>query len=156
MNGPVSMNDDEIITAGDPLPRIRDAQPLDGREVHVVFEDGRTKKVDLAPALASRRVYIPLRNDDELFRSMWISEHRNAIEWPGGLDFSALWLSNLPSVDFGNADFREAMDKLDMSLDGMAAQLEIARRLVADYRKDKPIPRHIALATRYLVEHHVP
>jgi hypothetical protein len=37
----------------------------------------------------------------------------------------------------------------------MAAALEISRRLVADYRKDKPIPRHIALATRYLIEHHV-
>ncbi|MFB9952628.1 hypothetical protein ACFFP0_27600 [Rhizobium puerariae] len=40
-----------------------------------------------------------------------------------------------------------------MSLEGMASALEISRRLVADYRKDKPIPRHVALATRYLVEH---
>ncbi|GAC1045900.1 hypothetical protein [Rhizobium sp. No.120] len=30
--------------------------------------------------------------------------------------------------------------------------LDISRRLVADYRKDKPIPRHIAFATRYLVD----
>ena len=35
----------------------------------------------------------------------------------------------------------------------LASTLEISRRLVADYRKAKPIPRHIALATRYLVEH---
>jgi hypothetical protein len=45
------------------------------------------------------------------------------------------------------------MDELTLSLDGMAAQLGIARRLVADYRKDKPIPKSIALAVRYLVEH---
>jgi len=40
-----------------------------------------------------------------------------------------------------------------MSLDGMAIALDISRRQVASYRKDKPIPRHIALAARYLVEH---
>jgi len=44
------------------------------------------------------------------------------------------------------------MDALQMSLDGMAARLGIARRLVADYRKDKPIPKTVALATRYLLE----
>ena len=36
-----------------------------------------------------------------------------------------------------------------------ALALDISRRLVADYRKDKPIPRHIAFATRYLVDQHV-
>ena len=44
------------------------------------------------------------------------------------------------------------MDRLHLTLDGMAARLGVARRLVADYRKDKPIPKHIALATRYLLE----
>lgn len=155
MNGTASINDDDIIAVGDPLPRIAGAEPLDGRKVHVRFEDGASKVVDLAPALASRRVYIPLRDDDTLFRTLRVSEYRNAIEWDGGLDFSAIWLDRLPAVDFDNAAFRQAMDELDMSLDGMAAQLEISRRLVADYRKDKPIPRHIALATRYLVEHQV-
>jgi len=47
------------------------------------------------------------------------------------------------------------MDELGNSLDGMAAALQISRRLVADYRKDKPIPRHIAFATRYMLEHRV-
>jgi hypothetical protein len=44
------------------------------------------------------------------------------------------------------------MDDLEMSLDGMAAMLGTARRLIASYRKDKQIPNAIALATRFLVE----
>ncbi|CDZ30463.1 DUF2442 domain-containing protein [Neorhizobium galegae] len=148
------MKDREIVTVGGPLPRIVDAELLDGRKVRIVWEDGETKVVDLAPALESRRIYIPLRHDDELFRQMRVSEYRNALEWPGeDLEFSAVWLAALPSITFDNGDFRNAMDELGMTLDGMASALEISRRLVADYRKNKPIPRHVALATRYLVEH---
>ncbi|MGK6314990.1 DUF2442 domain-containing protein [Neorhizobium sp. DT-125] len=136
------------------MPRIAEATPLDGRKVRIVWDSGEAKIVDLAPALESRRIYIPLRQDDALFTRMAVSEDRNALEWPGeDLEFSAVWLAALPSVTFDNRDFRNAMEKLGMSLDGMASALEISRRLVADYRKDKPIPRHVALATRYLVEH---
>ncbi|MGW6778972.1 DUF2442 domain-containing protein [Brucella pseudogrignonensis] len=152
MNGNVSIHDD-IITVGDKLPRLRSASPLDDRKVRVTFDDGETKIVDLAPALESKRVYLPLRTDDELFRSLHVSEYRNSIEWNDDLDFSAMWLKRLPSVEFSNVDFRNAMEELGMTLDGMAAALEVSRRLIAEYRKDKPIPRHIGLATRYLVEH---
>jgi len=153
MNGNASIQDDDIVSVGEPLPRLASAVPLDGRKIKVEFEDGRQKTVDLAPALESRRFYIPLRDNDDLFRSFRISEYRNAIEWSGDLDFSAAWLDRLPSVEFDNSDFRDAMEQLGMTLDGMAAALQISRRQVADYRKDKPIPRYIGLATRYLVEH---
>lgn len=155
MNGTVSIREDDIVTVGKPLPRLLDAMALEGRKVRVTFEDGRTKVVDLKAPLESRRFYKPLRDDDALFRSFRISEYRNALEWNGDLDFSALWLEALPSIEFSNADFRAAMDDLGMTLDGMAAALEVSRRLIADYRKDKPIPQHISLATRYLMEHRV-
>lgn len=156
MNGtiPTDADDDEFISVGSPLPQIAEATPLDGRRVHVRFTSGDEKTVDLAPALASRRIFIPLREDDALFRQMTIGAFGTALEWPGpDLEFSAVWLDDLPPATFSNAEFRDAMDRLGFSLDGMAAALEISRRLVADYRKAKPIPRHIALATRYLVEH---
>ena len=153
MNGIVSIPENDIVSVGKPLPRLREAVALEGRKVRVAFEDGRTKVVDLTAALESRRFYKPLRDDDTLFKSFRISEYRNALEWSDDLDFSALWLDALPSVEFNNADFRAAMDDLGMTLDGMAAALEVSRRLVADYRKDKPIPQHISLATRYLLEH---
>ncbi|PWV94200.1 DUF2442 domain-containing protein [Phyllobacterium myrsinacearum] len=148
------LENDDVITAGLPLPRIRDVVPLDRRKVAVTWRSGETKIVDLAPALASHRVYIPLRDDDGLFRTMRVSEYGEAIEWTDELDFSAVWIARLPPVTFDNQEFRTAMDELGMSLDGMAAALEVSRRLIADFRKDKPIPRHIALATRYLIEHH--
>lgn len=159
MNGSVSIppvisgDDEDIVFAGELLPRLAAVRVLEGRKLHVVFEDGREKTVDLAPALESRRFYIPLRDDDALFRSFRLSAYRDAIEWQNGLDFSALWLEKLPPIEFDNSDFRKAMEDLGMTLDGMAAALEISRRQVADYRKNKPIPRHIGLATRYLVEH---
>ena len=153
MNGTASMNDD-IISVGSPLPRLVKAEALDGRRVRVVWRDGTSKVVDLGPVLESRRIFIPLRQDDALFRTLAVSEEGDAVVWPGDdLECSAVWIEALPSDDFENADFRAAMDQLGMSLDGMAAALEVSRRLVASYRKDKPIPRHIGLATRYLVEH---
>jgi hypothetical protein len=152
-NGNVSTHNDDVVSAGKPLPRIVSAIPIDGRKVHVKFSSGIEKTVDLAPALESRRFYIPLRDDEALFRSFKVSEYGDALEWNDDLDFSAVWLEALPAVDFSNEDFRKAMDQLGMTLDGMAAALEVSRRLIADYRKDKPIPRYIGLATRYLIEH---
>ncbi|MDB5523695.1 MAG: hypothetical protein JWM58_1458 [Rhizobium sp.] len=151
MNGNDLMND-EIISVGSPLPRIAKAEPLDKRLVRITWNSGNVEVVDLAPALLSRRVFIPLRDDDALFGRLQVSEYGTAIEWPGEMEFSALWLSKLPSVEFDNQAFREAMDDLGMTLEGMAAALEISRRQVADYRKEKPIPKSVAFATRYLVD----
>lgn len=150
MSGRVSTSA-EIVSAGKSLPAIADAEPLDGRRVLVTWKNGETKLVDLGPALASRRIYIPLRGNDALFHTLRVSAYGDALEWDGGIEFSAIWIERLPALGFSNADFREAMAKLGLSLEGMAAALEISRRLVAEYRKDKPIPRHIALATQYLV-----
>ncbi|TAY75189.1 DUF2442 domain-containing protein [Rhizobium ruizarguesonis] len=151
MNGVASMNDD-LISVGTPLPRAAKAEWIEKRLVRITWKSGKTSVVDLAPALLSRRVYIPLRDDDDLFAKLCVDEYGTGIEWPGGIDFSALWLSKLPSVEFDNESFRDAMDDLGMTLEGMAAALDISRRQVADYRKAKPIPRNVAYATRYLVE----
>jgi hypothetical protein len=95
---------------------------------------------------------MPLREDDDLFQTLRVNEDGNAIEWDGGLELSAEWLERLPAIGMENDEFRKAMKVLGLSLDGMAAQLEVSRRLVASYRGAKPIPAHVALAVRYLVE----
>ena len=152
MNGNV-LTKDEIITVGRPLPRLAAADALDGRKLRLTWRSGKTDVVDLAPVLESRRLFVRLRSDDALFRALRVSDDGDAVEWPGeDLELSAVWLARLPSAEFSNLDFRMAMDELGVTLDGMAAALEISRRIVADYRKDKPIPRHIAFATRYLLE----
>ncbi|MDM9626193.1 DUF2442 domain-containing protein [Rhizobium sp. S152] len=153
MSGNVSTRD-EVISVGKPLPRISGVEPLDARNIRITWQTGETVTLDLAPALQSRRIYIPLRGDDLLFRQVAVNEYGDGIEWPvEDLEFSAAWLESLPSIEFSNADFRTAMERLGHSLEGMATALQISRRLVADYRKDKPIPRHIAFATRYMLEH---
>ncbi|QND51376.1 DUF2442 domain-containing protein [Phyllobacterium sp. 628] len=146
--------DDDIISVGAPLPRIEKATALDERKVLITWRTGETQIVDTMPALASKRIFIALRTDDALFQTLKVNEDGNAIEWDDGAELSAMWLERLAPANFNNEEFRDAMDTLGMSLDGMAATLEISRRQIADFRKDKPIPRHIALATRYLVEHH--
>lgn len=62
------------------MPPLNPVVHLEGRKLHIRFEDGREKTVDLAPALESRRFYKRSRGDDALFRSFRISEYRNAIE----------------------------------------------------------------------------
>jgi hypothetical protein len=98
-------------------------------------------------------IFLALRTDDALFHTLKVNEYGNAIEWDDGAELTAIWIRRMVPADFDNGEFRAAMETLGLSLDGMAAALEISRRQIASYRKDKPIPRHIALATKYLVEH---
>ena len=49
-----------------------------------------------------------------------------------------------------NDDFAGFLTRNNLSLDAAAGQLGISRRLVAYYAKNRPIPRYIALACRYI------
>jgi len=134
------------------LPRLEHVRPLDGRRVLVVWKGGKQQTVDVSPALLSKRVFIRLRTDDELFRQMRVNEYGNAVEWPDGAELSAIWIERLAPASIDNDDFREAMEELGLSLEGMAARLGVSRRLVADYRKDKPIPELVGLAVLQLMD----
>ncbi len=145
--------ENELVIVGKPLPRISSVHLLDARKVRIDWAGGVSRVLDLMPALASHRAFIALRSDDDLFRTVQVNEDSNALEWADGSELSAEWIERLPSCVMANSEFRTAMDDLRMSLDGMAAALQISRRMIAEYRKDKPIPRHIAYATRYLTRH---
>jgi len=144
---------DDFITVGRPLLRIASVMMIDRRRVRVTWRDGRGTTLDLAPVIQSHRAFIPLREDDDLFHTLRVNEDGNAIRWDGDIELSAEWLERLPPVGMENTEFRQAMKTLGLSLEGMAAQLDVSRRLVASYRGVQPIPAHIALAVRYLVEH---
>jgi hypothetical protein len=144
--------DESIIRAGRPLPRIASAAVGEGRAAEITWTSGLSEVVDLMPALASGRSYVKLRTDDALFRTLRVSEFGDSVVWDNGAELSAVWIEELACEGLRNSEFRQAMDDLNMSLDGMAVRLGIARRLVAEYRKDKPIPKTVALAVKYLVE----
>ncbi|WP_292182317.1 DUF2442 domain-containing protein [Mesorhizobium sp.] len=144
--------DNEIVTKGRPLPRIAAATIIDNRRVRVTWRNGNSVTVDLAPVLNSHRHFIPLRTDEENFATMRVNDEGTALEWDGGIELSAVWIATLPAVGMENGEFRQIMDKLSYSLDGMALQLDVSRRLIAMYRGSTPIPNSIALAARYLAE----
>lgn len=147
------MDESELVGTGVPLPRIDYVEVLDGRRVHVSWRSGERHEVDLTPALLSHRAFVRLRTDDELFRTAKTDEFGDAILWADQSELSATWVYELAEPDMlTNDEFRSAMETLHMSLDGMAVRLGIARRLVAEYRKDRPIPRTVSLATRHLME----
>jgi hypothetical protein len=84
---------------------------------------------------------------------MRVNEDGTALMWgegDGEIELSAVWASTLPAVGMRNAEFRQIMEKLGYTLEGMAKQLDISRRQVASYRDDLPIPNHIAFAARHL------
>ncbi len=66
-----------------PLVRVRSAEPTDGFNVLVTFEDGTRKQIDLEPYLVGP-VFESVRNDPAMFRSMTI--RGNTIAWDNGAD----------------------------------------------------------------------
>lgn len=145
---------DEVIRVGRPLPRIAAVAIDHRRRVYVTWRNGKVATVDLAPVILSHRVFIPLRKDDDLFQTVRVNEDGTALEWDESIELSAEWIERLPPIGMDNAEFRDIMDQLDLTLDGMAAQLDVSRRLIAQFRGVRPIPSNIALAARYLAEHH--
>ena len=141
---------DDLIIVGQALPRLKEAHPADGFCAHVTWRDGEAAVVNLAPAIFSHRHFICLRDDAALFRALRANEDGTAIEWPGDIALSAEWIERLPEAGMENAEFRAIMERRHLSLEGMAAALEISRRQVADFRASKRIPAHIALAARYI------
>lgn len=135
------------------MPVIRAATFVADFVLRIEWDDGSEEEIDVAPAIMSHRAFIGLRSNPELFQSFKVRDRGDSLVWANGVELSADWIKELAPRELDNAEFRQAMSELRLSLDGMAARLGIARRLVADYRKDRPIPKTVALATRYLVEH---
>lgn len=150
MSGIVS-TDDEIVSVGAPLPRIRSARALEGTKVEITWRTGQIEIKDLAPALFNHRAFVRLRDNDAAFSAVSVNEEGNALEWNGGEELSAEWIERLPVASMSNAEFRAAMDEAKMTLEGMAVTLGISRRQIAEYRKDHPIPPYIVYSVRYLL-----
>lgn len=144
-------SDDRLISVGRPLPRIRAAKPLDRRNALIEWKAGGAVVVDLAPAFVTLRIFAEVKKDDALFQTMAVDEYGDAVVFADGTELSAMWIEELAAASMNNEEFRAAMDKLQFTLDGMAARLGLSRRLIADYRKAKAIPKVVALATRYLL-----
>lgn len=142
------------IKIGDSLPKIVAVKPLKGLTVEVAWKgDKGLSIVDLSSAIFTYKLYRPLRDDPELFRTVHTAANGSAIAWGNGeLDMSAALVEQLAAETMQPSDFAAFLRRNNLSLDAAAAQLGISRRLVAYYASERQVPRYIALACSY-IEH---
>ena len=138
------------------LPRIvgvtADKKPL---TLHIRWDNGDENRVDVSGLIAMFRVYEPLRQSRDLFRSVRVGEYGTDVVWSDEIDMSADTLWRLAQEQSGMTmspdDFRHWRERKAYTLDTAARALGLSRRMVAYYEQGaKPIPRVVALATRAL------
>lgn len=149
------MADDETFLVGAPLPRFSKVSVDEGFRLMITWvgqEEGTAPAViDLAPAIFRYRIDAPLRDDPDLFRTARITDDGFAIAWDlDELDLSSTTVADLAEQAMSPSDFSAFVKRNGYTLDSVAAESGISRRPAADYAKEREIPRHIALACRYL------
>ena len=150
------MSETEHIRIGDPMPYLASVAHHGAYEVAVSWHSGartgRTDVVDLAPIILAYKLYRPLRDNPELLNTARLIDGGAAIAWGDGdgMDMAATTIERLAEETMGPADFKAWLDRHKLTFDAAAAQLGISRRLVAYYAGNRPVPRYIALACRYL------
>jgi hypothetical protein len=151
------MSETDIVRVGEPLPRVGTVRPLDDFRVEVEWlgSDRGKQRIYLAPAIFTFKIYRPLRDDPELFKTVHAIIGGSAIAWgeDEAIDMSAVMLEELASQEMEVSDFRSFLERNKLTLEAAAAQLGISRRLAAYYAAgDRPIPRTVVLACRHLDE----
>lgn len=151
------MSATDTVTVGRALPKLATVEPGNGPfDVSVTWAAGervgRTDIVDLAPMIFTFKVFRPLRDNPALFRSARVAEWGEALIWPENddLEIGAETIEEMAAEVMTNADFGAFLKRNGFTHDAAAAQLGIARRLVAYYAKNRDIPRYISLACKQL------
>lgn len=67
------------------LKDIVGAQPLEGYQLHLHFEDGTEGTLDLASHVSFRGVFAPLK-DLSYFRQVRVDANLGTVVWPNGAD----------------------------------------------------------------------
>jgi hypothetical protein len=151
------MSETEVITIGEPMPRLASVASHGAYEIVVGWAAGSTRAhnadlVDLAPLVLTHKLYKPLRDNLDLFNTVHMIEHGSAVAWgdDDAIDMAATSIERLAEEQMSTADFRAWLEQHKLTYDAAAARLGISRRLVAYYADERPVPRYIALACRYL------
>lgn len=69
------------------LVHVTSVEVLHDRVVHLTFSDGCTGDLDLGPSLTGR-IFGPLADDDDLFRSVCVDPEARTLVWPNGADMA--------------------------------------------------------------------
>jgi len=74
-------------------PNIKSVRPDHGRGIVVTWKGGAESTIDVSKHLADYAVFAPLRDDDDLFRTVAVGEWGWCIRWPDDMEISSdtLW-----------------------------------------------------------------
>ena len=149
------MADTDEFVVGASLPRICAVSARDGLRITVTWEsdgpENAAQVVDLAPAIYRYKIYAPLREDEELFRQVHVIDGGFAVSWgDDNLEMASTTIAELASQAMSPAEFAAFVKRHQFTLESVAAELGISRRLAAYYTKERDIPRSIALACRWI------
>ncbi|RYC29310.1 hypothetical protein D3273_24680 [Lichenibacterium minor] len=146
------MTDDQTFIVGEVLPRIASVSFHKDFQVTVTWEEGsragQSDVIDLGPAVMTHKIYAPLRDDPDFFRTVHVINYGSALGWGDGeeIDMSAEGVEDLAEQAMTASDFRLFMERHSFTQEAAAAQLGISRRQVNYFLTSKVIPRTIALA----------
>jgi len=150
------LTEEDTIEVGDPMPRLGSVAHHADLKLVVSWRYGlraeRADIVDLAPVIMTYKVYRPLRDNPELFKSVHLTADGTAIAWGDNdaIDMAATTIERLAEESMTSSDFHAWLERLKLTYEAAAAQLGISRRLVGYYADRRDVPRYIALACRYL------
>jgi hypothetical protein len=147
------MSEIEMVSANEMLPRLASVRPAAGRAIEIKWAEGRRagrkETVDLSPLVGQFRLYASLRDDDQLFQTVHLSEDGGAIEWGGGeIDMAAASIERLAGEQMTAQDFEAFLKRNKLTRKAAAAALGRSLRMIQNYVDGEPIPRVVALACR--------
>jgi hypothetical protein len=150
------MTEDQTFVVGEALPRIATVSVHQGLRIAVTWKSGpradQSDVVDLGPAIMTYKLYAPLRDNPDLFRTVHVINNGSALGWGDGeeIDMSAEGVEDLAGQAMTAVDFRLFMERHKFTQEAVAAQLGVSRRQVNYFLTSKAVPRTVALACAYL------
>jgi hypothetical protein len=144
-----------------PTPRIATVTAEDNLTVSVTWSAGprvgKTDALNLSPILLAAKIFRPLREDPDLFKTVHRIAGGAAVAWGNdeAIDLSAIALHNLAEETLTAPDLKKFLKDYGLTETSLAATLEYSRRQIVSFVNDQaPIPRVVCLACRYIAMKH--
>jgi hypothetical protein len=150
MNGMNAIAEVELAV---PTPRISKVQAVEHLVIRVEWSEGnranRNEIVDLSPMINTFRLYRPLRENKELFRTVHLIERGRILAWGDDDEIDMLVdnVQELAEETMTADDLREFLKISDLTQGEAAALLDRSRRQIANYLSgSESIPRGFVLS----------
>lgn len=133
------------------LPRIATVRAEAPYRLHIDWIDGRTDAVDMRGIVEGFEPFAPLR-DPDLFAQVAVAGFGSGVEWPNGLDYSAMSLAHVAEAqaDMSGQDFRRWQEEMCLSIQETADIFGVTANTVKNYRKLEKLPIAVKVACRAL------